>query len=117
MYENRVHFKFLFGPICVFPPSSPSDTHMIVFMCVEESTFSQKRSRFASCGRVCCQTPLYTSPFCLLMHSNGKIKLTMEIYSTTFPSYIVVAFLFFSLLKAAEIRVGKSSVMDNQQHP
>ena len=42
-----------------------------------------------------------TFPLCLLIHSNGKIKLTMEMYKTIPASYIVTAF----WLKAAEIKV------------
>lgn len=45
--------------------------------------------------------PLYTFPFCLLIPSNGKIKLTMEIHKTIPVSCIVIAF----LLKAAEIKL------------
>lgn len=78
MYGNRVHFKFLFGPIYLFP-SFPSDTLMIVFLCVEKAS-SAKETEICVLWEGCCEMPLYTFPLCRLIHSNGKIQLTMEIH-------------------------------------
>lgn len=47
----------------------------------------------------CCRTPLYPFALCLLIYSNGGIKLTMEMSTPT--THIVTVF----LLKAAEIKM------------
>ena len=69
MYENRVHFKFLFGPIYL-SPSSPSDTLKIVSFCVRE-----KKSPLISredLSRLS-HTELYTLHLWILIQRNRKI--------------------------------------------